>query len=163
MKKILNIGYIILFLFLILMLYLEYDNYKNLNFKIDARNYSNEIEKLKNNLNIISNYDIDNHELTVTINRCQNSIKYKDILNKDFITIADIYYINQNSASGVCNGMNYGIENSYEKKNVDLNQYINIYNDKNIEESLKITLNNEINITSAFIEMVEYLKGDYDV
>ena len=80
MKKILNIGYIILFLFLILMLYLEYDNYKNLNFKIDARNYSNEIEKLKNNLNIISNYDIDNHELTVTIN---NNKKEKPVIEKN--------------------------------------------------------------------------------
>lgn len=149
MRVILKIGYFILFFVLILMLYLEYHNYKILNYEIDTNNYIDQIEKLKNNIEIIENYNIADYELMTTINRCRNIIKYKEILEQEFIDIADIYYINQNSANGRCNGMDYNYES------VSLYQHINLYNDKSIKESFEKVLNNEVNITSAFIEMVE--------
>ena len=149
MRVFLKIGYFILLLVLILMLYLEYHNYKILNYKIDPNNYIEQIEKLKNNMEIINNYDIADSELMITINRCRNNIKYQAILEQDVIDIADIYYLNQNSTSSWCNGVDYDYES------VSLYQYINLYNDQSIKETFDQVLNNEINITSAFIEMVE--------
>lgn len=149
MRIILKIGYFILFFVLILMLYLEYHNYKILNYEIDTNKYIDQIEKLKNNIEIIDNYNIADYELMTTINRCRNIIKYKEILEQEFIDIADIYYINQNSAGGRCNGMDYDYESVY------LHQYLNLYNDQNIKETFEQVLTNEVNITSAFIEMVE--------
>ena len=149
MRIILKIGYFILLFVLILMLYLEYHNYKILNYEIDTNNYIDQIEKLKNNIEIIDNYNIADYELMTTINRCRNIIKYKEILEQEFIDIADIYYINQNSAGGRCNGMDYDYESAY------LHQYLNLYNDQNIKETFEQVLTNEVNITSAFIEMVE--------
>ena len=96
MRIILKIGYFILFFVLILMLYLEYHNYKILNYEIDTNNYIDQIEKLKNNIEIIENYNVADYELMTTINRCRNIIKYKEILEQEFIDIADIYYINHN-------------------------------------------------------------------
>lgn len=149
MRIFLKIGYLILFLVLILMLYLEYHNYKILNYKIDTNNYINQIEKLKNNIKIINDYNIADYELMIAINRCRNDIKYQEILEQEFIDIADIYYINQNSTSSWCNGIDYDYESVY------LHQYLNLYNDQSIKESFEKVLTNEVNITSAFIEMVE--------
>ena len=99
--------------------------------------------------------DLDDYKLMTTINRC-NNIRYKEILDKEFIDIVDIYFINKNSANGWCNGSDYGINISYDyNKDINLYQYINLYNDKSIKEAFEKVLNNEINITSAFIEMVE--------
>lgn len=155
MKVFLKLGYIILFLVMIFILYLEYHNYKILNYKIDTSDYVDQIEKLKNNIEIIRNYNIDDYKLMTTINRC-NNIRYKEILDKEFIDIVDIYFINKNSANGWCNGSDYGINISYDyNKDINLYQYINLYNDKSIKEAFEKVLNNEINITSAFIEMVE--------
>ncbi len=164
MKIFLRISYFVMFLVIVFMIYLEYNNYQILNYEIDTSKYFNEIEKLKNNINIISNYNTDDYKLMNTINRCSDNIRYKEILDKEFIDIADIYFIDRNTVSGVCNGMDYDIKNLYnDNEDVNLYQYINIYNDKNIDDVFKVILNNEINITSAFIEMIEYLKGDYDV
>lgn len=162
MRVFLKIGYIILFLVVSLILYLEYNNYKILNYEIDTSNYFKEIEKLKNNIEIISNYNIDDSKSMISINRCRDNIRYKEILDKEFIGIEDIYYINQNTSNSVCNFMDYDIKNLHNE-NADLYQYINLYNDKSIKESFEIVLNNEINITSAFIEMVEHLKDGYNV
>ena len=79
MRLFLKIGYIILFLVVSLMLYLEYNNYKILNYEIDTSNYFKEIEKLKNNIEIISNYNIDDYKLMIAINRCRDNIRYKEI------------------------------------------------------------------------------------
>ena len=147
MRVFLKIGYFLLLLVLLLMLYLEYHNYKILSYKIDANNYIEQIEKLKNNIKIINNYDFTDAELMMTIDRCRNNIKYQAILEQDVIDIADIYYLNQNSTSSWCNGIDY--------ESVYLHQYLNLYNDQNIKETFVKVLNNEINITSAFIEMVE--------
>ena len=45
--------------------------------------------------------------------------------------------------------MDYDYESAY------LHQYLNLYNDQNIKETFEQVLTNEVNITSAFIEMVE--------
>ena len=62
MKVFLKLGYIILFLVMIFILYLEYHNYKILNYKIDTSDYVDQIEKLKNNIENIRNYNIDDYK-----------------------------------------------------------------------------------------------------
>ena len=96
-----------------------------------------------------------------TINRC--NILYKDILYKQFVDIRDIYYIIQNKSSSICFGTDYDIKNSYDIEETDIYSYIDLYNNKTIDELFKIVLNNEINTTNEFIEMIDYLVGDYNV
>lgn len=156
-----KICYVILISILLFLIYLEYNNYKKISYKIDTNKYINEIETLKNNINVIENYKFNDNKLMITINRC--NILYKDILYKQFVDIRDIYYIIQNKSSSICFGADYGIKNSYDVEETDIYSYIDLYNNKTIDELFKIVLNNEINTTNEFIEMIDYLVGDYNV
>ena len=156
-----KICYVILISILLFLIYLEYNNYKKITYKIDTNKYINEIETLKNNINVIENYKFNDNKLMSTINRC--NILYKDILYKQFVDIRDIYYIIQNKSSSICFGTDYDIKNSYDIEETDIYSYIDLYNNKTIDELFKIVLNNEINTTNEFIEMIDYLVGDYNV
>ncbi len=156
-----KICYVILISILLFLIYLEYNNYKKISYKIDTNKYINEIETLKNNINVIENYKFNDNKLMSTINRC--NILYKDILYKQFVDIRDIYYIIQNKSSSICFGTDYDIKNSYDIEETDIYSYIDLYNNKTIDELFKIVLNNEINTTNEFIEMIDYLVGDYNV
>lgn len=161
MKKITKICCVMLCFVILFLIYLEYDNYKKIGYKIDVNKYIDEIEILKNNINIIENYkfnDSNDNKLMTTINRC--NILYKDILFKEIIDISDIYYIYKNKSSAICSGIDYDIKNSYNIEKIDIYSYTNLYSDKNIDELFKIVLNNEIITTNEFIKMIDYLVGD---
>ena len=156
-----KICYVILISILLFLIYLEYNNYKKISYKIDTNKYINEIVSLKNNIYVIEFYKFNDNKLMSTINRC--NILYKDILYKQFVDIRDIYYIIQNKSSSICFGTDYDIKNSYDIEETDIYSYIDLYNNKTIDELFKIVLNNEINTTNEFIEMIDYLVGDYNV
>lgn len=161
MRKIVKIGYTALFLILGSLIYLEYNNYKMLHYKIDTNEYVSEIKILEDNINIINNFKFEDNKLMTTINRC--NILYKDILSKRYIDISDIYFINQNQSSAICFGIDHGINSSYNIENIDIYNYISLYNTKTIDDLFETVLNNEINTTNEFIEMINKLAGDIDV
>lgn len=118
MKIFVKIFYALVFLVLGFVLYLEYNNYKISNQRIDMSVYANEIATLKNNIEIIKKYDnVGNPKLSQTIDRCLKDIKYIDILNESTIGAKELYAVAGKGISSSCNDMDYR-DDSNIKKNI---------------------------------------------
>ncbi len=172
MKFIRSIIYIIVFFLLMGMIFLEYENYRLVNVKIETSNYEDEIDKLLDNYEQINKYSSilqDDSLAYSTISKCTNYLQKLDILKQSSLDFDDIYELSLMDTSALCSNMSYNkdeyinnIFSKYVHKNTQLH-HINLGNKTYISDVFENFLANQISSTSYFIEMLEYIRGEQNV
>lgn len=170
MKIIIKIGYLLTISFIIGLFILEYKNYIHTNQTISIRSYQEQLDRIRNNSNVIKQYyqTNQNQSLKPIIEFCyrfSSDLKLLDLKSTDLLNFADIYNLGSNSTSGGCHiaekyYMNEKIQNIYSEIKYDdlyFYEYFDLISKNDLKKDFEAILNREEQTMAAFIKSIQII------